>query len=84
MRLAIRVLFALALPGILFGWLTRVPPLVFSYEFGFFAYETGWIDALFALVLAIIVVSIVAAVVWVLVKLGIGGDQHLSRRIARR
>jgi ABC-type antimicrobial peptide transport system permease subunit len=78
-----RGLIALALPGIVFGWLTRVPPLTFGMEFDFFANEVGWIDVLAAVIVAIAVTSIVAAAVCVLVKLGVGGDQHPGRRTAR-
>jgi hypothetical protein len=83
MRIAMRVVFALALPGIVFGWLTRVPPLVFSMEFDFFASEVGWIDVLAAVAVATTVASIVAVAVVVMVKLGIGRAQHPGRRIAR-
>jgi hypothetical protein len=78
-----RALFVLALPGIVFGWLTRVPPISFNMEFDFFANEVGWIDVLAALVLTIAVVSIGAILVAVLVKLGVGEDRHRSRRAAR-
>ena len=71
MRLGMRVLFVLAVPGIVFGSLTRVPPISFNMDFDFFANEVGWIDVLAALVLAIAVVSFGAIVVAVLVKLGV-------------
>ena len=71
-----RVLFVLAVPGIVFGFLTRVPPLVFNMEFDFFAYEVGWIDVLGALIVAAVVAAVVAAAVFVMVKLGIGAARR--------
>jgi fatty acid desaturase len=83
MRLAMRVLFVLAIPGVVFGWLTRVPPLHFDMEFDFFAYEVGWIDVLAALMVAAAVVLFVVVVVFVLVRLGVGAEQRPSRRAER-
>jgi hypothetical protein len=78
-RFAMRALFVLAVPGIVFGWLTRVPPISFNMEFDFFANEVGWMDVLAALVLAMTVVCLGAIVVAALVKLGVGQDQRRSR-----
>jgi uncharacterized membrane protein YpjA len=53
MRTAMRVLFLLALPGIVFGWLTRVPQLRFKpKDFDFFAPDVGWSDVLAAVLFA--------------------------------
>jgi hypothetical protein len=75
-RLAIRVLLVLALPGVVFGFLTSVPPVVFDYQFDFFAVEVGWVDVAGALITAASVVAVAA----VLVKVGIGAERYPTRR----
>jgi predicted membrane protein len=76
MRLAMRVLFVLAVPGIVFGFLTRVPPLVFDMDWGFSSYESGWIEVLGAVIIAATVAAVVAAAVFVMVTLGIGAARR--------
>ena len=82
MRLAIRVLFVVALPGLVFGWLTRLPPLRFELD-SFFAPEAGWIDVLAALTLATAAVAPIAVAVIVLIKLGVGTDGQVGRHAKR-
>ena len=80
MRLAMRVLVLVALPGLVFGWLTRLPPLRFELDTGF-APEAGWIDVLAALTLATATVALIAVLVVVLIKVGIGtAKQNHSTR----
>jgi len=67
MRLAMRVLFVIALPGIVFAWLTRVPPLEFEpFDSGFPAPEVGWIEVLATLLQPAVVAAAVTLVVVVL------------------
>ena len=83
MRLAIRVLLVLALPGVVFGFLTRVPPVVFDFDidWGFTRHGgAGWGDVLGASITAATVVAVAAAVVFLLVKLGIGAERYPTRR----
>jgi hypothetical protein len=66
MQTAMRWLVALALPGLVFGWLTRVTPLEFASVDPFFYFDDTWGDVLAALAnlaaLAILVVVTVAIV----------------------
>jgi hypothetical protein len=67
MRLAMRVLFVLALPGIVFAWLTRLPPPVFEpFDSGFPAPEVGWLEVLATLFQPALVAGAVTLVVVVL------------------
>jgi hypothetical protein len=77
-----RSLVVLALPGAIFGFLTRIPPPVFdSLDFGL-TIDEPWLDALAALVLAAAVALLVAIIVFVLLLLGLGSSPRDRR--ARR
>ena len=81
MRLAMRVLFMLAVPGVVFGFLTRVPRLEFdwgSFDDGFAVHEP-WRDVV--AVLAVVAAGVVTAAVLagVLHWLGLDADPR-SRR----
>jgi hypothetical protein len=79
-----RGLVLLALPGIVFGWLTQVPQLrLKSIEFDSFAPDDGWFDVVAAVTFAAVVALVMALVVVVLVKLGIGADRSTGRRTTR-
>ena len=75
MRLAMRVLVLVALPGLVFGWVTRLQPMRFELDTGF-APEAGWIDVLAAMTIATAVVALIAVLVVVLIKVGIGTDKQ--------
>jgi len=77
-----RSLIVLALPGAIFGFLTRITPPVFDSLDSGFTIDEPWLDALAALVLAAAVALLVAIVVFVLVLLGFGSPTR--RRHARR
>ena len=83
MRLAMRVLVLVALPGLVFGWVTRLQPLRFELDTGF-APEAGWIDVLAAMTIATVVVALVAVLVIVLIKLDIGADRQVGRHAKRQ
>ena len=84
MRVAMRVLFVLAVPGVVFGFLTRVPGLEFESlddRFnGLFTVHEPWLDVLGGLAVAAAI--IVAAAITVRVLLWLGFDMDSRRRRA--
>ncbi len=82
MRLAMRVLVLVALPGLVFGWVTRLQPLRFELDTGF-APEPGWIDVLAAMTIATVVVALVAVLVIVLIGVDRKVGRHAKRHVRR-
>ncbi len=85
MRVVMRVLLVLAVPGVIFGFLTQVPRPEFESlddRFnGLFTVHESWIDVLGGLVIATAIV--VAVTVTVRVLFWLGFDAPPRRRRAR-
>jgi cytochrome c biogenesis protein CcdA len=81
MRLAMRVLFVLAVPGVVFGFLTQVSPLELEFDsFGdLFTVHEPWLDVLGGLAVAAAIIVAAAITVRVLFWLGFDGDPRRRR-----
>jgi hypothetical protein len=81
MRVAMRVLFALAVPGVIFGFLTQVPPLEFEFDsFGdLFTVHEPSLDVLGGLAVAAAIIVTAAITVRVLFWLGFDVDPRRRR-----
>jgi hypothetical protein len=74
MRLAVRALLVLAVPGLVFGFLTRVSKPEFDAVDPGHAVHEPWLDTLTGLALAAAIIVAAAIVVGVLYLLGFRGD----------
>ena len=79
MRVAMRLLFVLAVPGVIFGFLTRVPRPEFDFVDDAFAVHEPWLDAVTGLALAATIIAAAAIVVGVLFLLGFEVDPRRRR-----